>query len=291
MKKFFKWLGIILLILILAGIGGVYFLINKADAILAAKYEVDPPVFLIPNDSLSLVKGEKLAILCTDCHGSNHGGSDFFNDKQLGIIYAPNLTKGLGSAVKNYSDKDWIRAIRHGIRPNGDGLLIMPSIDYYQMSQNDVSALIAYLKQIPHVDHETGETKMTSFGKVLLALGAFGETHSANILDHSKPAGADVIKGANKEYGKYLIAITGCKSCHQGNLKGGKHPDPNSPPVPDITSSGNLGHWSQSQFINTMYSGTTPENKVLDKKYMPYLAFSGLEEDDLKAIQLYLSSL
>lgn len=291
MKKFLKWIGIVLLVIIIGILGTGFYLVKKADKILAKKFNIDPPVFAIPGDSLSIAKGAKFAMLCTDCHGKKLEGFAFFNDPKLGILHAPNLTRGKGSAVSYYTDKDWIQSVRHGVRPNGDGLLVMPAKDYYYMSKEDIASLIAYVKQIEPVDNVTGKNSLTTMGKILMAMNAFGEMHSASLLDHSKPVGDAPAAAANAEYGKYLLNISGCKSCHGEMLNGGKHPDPNSPPVPNLTSKGNLKHWNKDQFIATIKTGTTPEGKKLHPKYMPYASYSALSDDDLTAIYLYLQSL
>ncbi len=74
------------------------------------------------------------------------GGADFFNDPALAVIDAPNLTPGQGGVGAHFSDADWVRAIRHGIDPTGRPLLIMPSRNYYHLSDEDLGKVIAYLK-------------------------------------------------------------------------------------------------------------------------------------------------
>lgn len=292
MKKLLKWIGIVLLILAIVAFSGAYYLTTKADTLMAAKFEVKPPTFEIPSDSLSLLNGKKLAGLCTECHGKNFEGYAFFNDPKLGKIYGPNLTKGKGSATSYYSDMDWIRAIRHGVRPNGDGLVIMPAQDYYALSKTDLASIIAYMKTIEPVDNVTEKNHLTTLGKILLAVGAFGEVHAAKTLDHTKPPIENApTAGANVEYGEYLVQISGCKTCHGPQLNGGKHPDPNSPLVPNLTPKGNLNNWSKEHFITAFRTGKTPEGKTLNVKYMPYTAFNTLSEDDITAVYLYLKTL
>lgn len=291
MKKIIKWAGIVLLSLLLLALAGGFILIKKAEHLMARTYTVDPMEFDIPTDSASIARGAKLAVLCTDCHGKHYEGFAFFNDEKIGKVYAPNLTKGKGGATVNYKDIDWIRSIRHGVRPNGEGLLIMPSEDFYALSKSDIAALIAYMKSIPPVDHEPEQNHMSSFGKILLAMGAFGEVHHAAKLNHSKGPGGAPAEGITPEYGKYVVDFSGCRSCHGTELHGGKHPDPNSPPVPAISTKGNPGKWSADQFISVLKSGKTPEGKDLNKKFMPISAFAGLSDEQLRAVHTYLQTL
>lgn len=61
--------------------------------------------------------------------------------------------------------------------------------------------------------------------------------------------------------------------------------------APDITSGGDAGTWSRSQFINTICSGTTPRGNLLNPRFMPWNRFTLMTDDELDAIWLYLQSL
>ena len=63
------------------------------------------------------------------------------DDPFLGTIPASNLTSGKGGIAKSYSDADWIRAIRHGVKPDSRVEILM--YDYSTMSDRDLGALIA----------------------------------------------------------------------------------------------------------------------------------------------------
>jgi mono/diheme cytochrome c family protein len=292
MKKLLKWIGIILGVLIVIVIAAVLYLGNKADKMMSQKFNVTPPVFTIPADSASIAYGEKFAAGCKECHGDNLGGKVFFDDPTIGKIYSINLTKGKGGIGSSYTDLDWIRSTRHGVRPNGDGLMVMPAKDHFYMSERDISCIIAYCKSVPPIDNEAGKNELKTMGKILMALGAFGEMFSASaIKDHSKPPGSAPPVGPTAEYGNYLVRITGCRTCHNSDLGGGKSPDPNSPPVPNLTPAGNLPKWGANGFINTLRTGKTPEGKALDAKFMPYKAYAKFSNNDLTAMHAYFLSL
>jgi cytochrome c553 len=292
MKKVFKWIGIILGVLIVIVIVTVFVLVKKADKMMVQTFDIRPTYFTIESDSNSIRNGAKFANLCKECHGMQFEGYAFFNEADLGKLYAPNLTKGKGSAVLDYDDVDWIRSIRHGVRPNGEGLMIMPSKDFYAMSKKDIGDLVSYLKTIPPVDHEHKEKNyLTTLGKVLLSLGQFGELYGANEIDHNKPAGNAPAVAASVEYGDYMVKISGCRTCHGEGLNGARHPNPKSPLVPNLTKGGNLAKWSDQDFLISMRTGKTPEGKQLDKLFMPYPGFAGLGDEELTAIFRYLQAL
>ena len=90
-------------------------------------------------------------------------------------------------------------------------------------------------------------------------------------------------------YGQYLAI--GCQGCHRPNLQGGGPLAPGFPPVPDITSTGNLRSWNDNSFITTIRTGKTPEGKELNNQFMPWKSISHFTDDELKSIYLYLKSL
>ena len=69
------------------------------------------------------------------------------------LLNAPNLTRGAGGVAAGYSDDAaWVRAIRHGLNPQGRALVIMPSEVFYFLSDEDLGALVAYVKSLPPVE-------------------------------------------------------------------------------------------------------------------------------------------
>jgi hypothetical protein len=73
-------------------------------------------------------------------------------------------------------------------------------------------------------------------------------------------------------------------------LNGGIPGDPVSPPAPNITTSGNLGKWSLDQFRETMRGGKTPEGKILNPKFMPWVGVGAHDDEELEAIFNYIKS-
>jgi mono/diheme cytochrome c family protein len=291
MKKILKWAGIILLSLVLIGLFAAFIILGKFNSRKEKSYTIAIKAASIPTDSASIARGMHFVPICQSCHGEALEGKVFFEDPKIGKIYSPNLTRGNGGVGAYYTDEDWIKAIRHGINPKGNPLLIMPSSDFAAMSQQDLFDLIAYLKQAPPVDNSKGENVLPPFTKALLQLGAFGTAFHTEVIDHQAPYPSAPTTAVSKEYGAYLLEITGCKACHGPLMHGGESPDPNSPPVPNITSKGVIKTWSSEQFAITMKTGITPENKSLNDQFMPWKHIGQLPEQDLKAIYTYLMSL
>ncbi len=98
-----------------------------------------------------IARGEQLANICVSCHTPGNqlplSGSNFaakFDFPPLGTLYAPNLTPS--GNIKDWTDGEVIRAIREGVYRDGRSLLVMPSANFRNMSDEDVQALVAYLR-------------------------------------------------------------------------------------------------------------------------------------------------
>jgi hypothetical protein len=125
--------------------------------------------------------------------------------------------------------------------------------------------------------------------KVLYGLGAFGDLLYAEVIPHDTRPPAPP-EGVTVEYGEYLVNANGCRSCHGKELSGGKSPDPDAPLGPNLTPGGALASWSEEEFLHTMRTGFTPDERQLDPAYMPWPYLGRMSDDEWSAIWLYLQS-
>jgi len=132
------------------------------------------------------------------------------------------------------------------------------------MSDRDLGALNAYLKQIPPVDSDYPAMHFGPIVPIAPAVGLF--TPAAELIDHDAPRPADPAPGATKEYGRYLSVI--CAGCH-GNSVAGK-----------------LEKWNQEDFIRTIHTGVLPDGKQLGPT-MSSKTFSEMNDMELSALWLY----
>ena len=293
LTKIFKWTGIVIgsLLVLAAVLVGVLY--ARGNARLTKEYDVQPESVLIPTDQASLEQGKKWAtVLCADCHGEDFSGKPLVDDKTVGFVAAPNLTSGQGGAGEEFTDQDWILALRHGVDPHeGRALIAMPSMNYFYLTDKDLGEIITYLKTLPPVDNEMGEPELSFMGKVLLAAGGFGKSvlpaeviaHPGSVSSVVEPSVNVEYGGATVEYGDYLVRVIGCRDCHGENLTGGSSPAPGAPYAPDLTSGGVGGTWSKEAFITAV--------RTMQGKGMPWAALKPLDDPELEAILLYLQSL
>jgi cytochrome c553 len=291
MKKIFKWIGIILGLAILTVTMTTVFIVRSFNAKLNKHYDFQVQNIPIPADSISIARGRSWSAVCTSCHGENLGGKIVFEDPGLATIYASNLTSGAGGVASVYSDQDWIRAIRHGVRRDGKALFLMPAHEFHHLNQSDLASLIAYIKTLDPIDQMPKPLITTTVAKILGELGAFGILFPAEIIDHSAEFDSPIDAAVTPKYGEYVVNVVGCRTCHGQELNGGKDPNPDAPPGPNLTPGGIMSKYSGEQFLHTIRTGVTLTGRTLNEEFMPWPAISKLDEIQIRAIYIYLKSL
>lgn len=229
---------------------------------------------------------------CTDCHAANLQGQVMMDDPAFGTLAAANLTSGKGGVGASYqSDDDWVRSIRHGVRPDGRALIFMPSSLYYYTSDQDLGDVIAYLKSLPPQDNMLPAPRMGPIARALYASKKL-PLLSVETIDHDAKRPPDVAPGVTVAYGAYLSKVGGCAGCHKRNFEGG--PDPAGPPgsaVPlNLTPAGDLGKWTEQDFFNALRTGKRPDGRVLDS-FMPWRFTAMMSDDEIRALWMYLKTL
>ncbi|MPR36212.1 c-type cytochrome [Salmonirosea aquatica] len=292
MKKILKWTGIVLVaLLVIVAIAGAYFA-NNFENRLAKTYEVTPARVPVPTDSALLSEGERLAkIHCIACHGKDLGGTEFFNDAAIGSVPASNLTAGQGGKGREYDEVDFIRAIRHGIKKDGTPAFIMPAAEFQHLSDEDLGAIVGYLKSVPQQNRNWSGPQITFLGRALAGAGLFGDVINAENIDHAAIAAVSApVRGATAEYGRYLVKTSGCPGCHGKELNGMQPGEPGAPFAPNLTPGGNVGKWSEDQFRAALRTGVTPDQRQLNPSFMPWPGFAYLHDDEISALYKYLQA-
>ncbi len=293
MKKLFKWLGIVLggLILLLAVAAGALLLI--ANDMLSRTYTVTLPPLSVPSDAATLERGRHIVTtVCVICHGDDLGGKVVVNSPIFAVISGLNLTRGQGGvAAEEYkTDADWVRAIRYGLDPEGESLIMMPSYQFYYLSDADLAAVIAYIKSVPPVNNDVADPQFSVFAKLLLPLGGLGKLYVVSAIPANTPPPPAPAPGVSAAYGHYLARIHICAQCHKSDLGGGANDDPAAPYESNLTPGGDLGGWTQADFVAALRMGVRPNGKAIDPA-MPWKVFGGMTDDELDALWLYLKSL
>lgn len=223
--------------------------------------------------------------------GGHRGGDDLGGgvvvDGPPGKVYAPNITPGAGSVTTSFTTADWVRVIRHGVKNDGTGALIMPSDDYVNVSERDLASLVAYLKQVRPANRAIQGVALSPLGRLLVVVGQL-PLH-AETIDHAAPLPESPDTDSQTAYGAYLVSLS-CEGCHTRDLTGG--PMRGAPAgVPDPADIGRvaLADWSADDFTRAIRTGVRPDGVVLNA-FMPYGSFATMTAAEVGAIWAYIQS-
>lgn len=293
MGKVLRWTGVALGTVAVIGAGVAAWIYFGSNAVLRRTQAVTvrPVVVPAPTDAAALARGKHLATTrgCTDCHGADFGGATVMDNGAMGRVAGSNLTRGRGGLPADYRDEDYVRAIRHGVARDGRGFFLMPSQEYAGFTEEDLGALVAFLKSLPRVDRESGGVKLGPIARMLVATGKI--QLAADQIDHANVKPATVRTAVSVEYGRYVAAS--CTGCHGENLSGGKIDigPPDWPPAANLTPhpDGRLAKWGEAEFLAAMRTGRRPDGSEINP-VMPR-AFGGMDDTELRALWLYLRTL
>src|SRR5438128_856586 len=125
MKTLLKWSAIVIggLVLLVAVAVFVGLQLSERKKVRTVDVAVQPVAYA--SDAQALARGKYLfeSRGCVDCHGANGAGRDFVKKADIHLAGA-NITPG--GVTASYKPEDWVRTIRHGVKPNGQPLMVMP---------------------------------------------------------------------------------------------------------------------------------------------------------------------
>jgi mono/diheme cytochrome c family protein len=278
-----------LVVLVLVALAAVY---AASQRRMDRRFEVTPTAVVVPSDAAALGEGLRLYFSrgCADCHGDDLGGKRVIDDLLAGMVFGANLTGGRGGLGER-DDLDLVRAIRHGVAPDGRALLFMPAHEYNPLADAEIGAIIAAIRAAAPVDREAPPPRI---GPLMRALFLFGEVPtlvSAEVIDHDAPRPAPPTVAPTAAYGAYLANL--CVGCHGPGLSGGSIPGapPSWPPASNITlDASGLATWDEEGFIRAMRSGTRADGTLIDP-VMPWRNFSRMTDTELQALWRHLAAL
>jgi mono/diheme cytochrome c family protein len=261
---------------------------RKAQRLVDVKLQSLP----LRSDAASIERGRYLFLSrgCTECHGVDGGGKDVANDGKGFVIHAPNITPAPGSVVASYTADDWERTIRHGVAPDGRPLLIMPSEDYNRFTNDDLAAMVAYLRQMPAAAGGGTVIDLPLPLRAFYGLGLIRD--AAEKIDHTLPPSTPVAEAVTAAHGAY-VANT-CIGCHGAGLGGGKIPGapPEWPAAANLTpGEGSVMplYPDAPAFVAMMRSGKRPDGSAVSP-VMPFVALKEMNDTDLMALYLHLKA-
>lgn len=278
------------LLAVAAAIAG--FALLRAEHKLRRQLDLQVPAVAVPADAAALQRGRHLFLTrgCTDCHGRDGGGRVVIDDGQGMRVRGPNIAQG-SPTIAHYRVEDWVRTLRHGVKPDGRPVLIMPSEDYNRLSDEDLGALIAHLQRLPPADGGPAVVQLSLPFKLLYGLGQIQD--SAEKIDHQLPPSPPMVANASAANGAYVATM--CIGCHGPGLSGGKIPGtpPDWPAAANLTpgqGSAMTAYRTAEDFASMMRSGKRPDGSAISP-VMPFGALKEMDDTELQAMYAYLQTL
>jgi mono/diheme cytochrome c family protein len=275
-------------------------------------------------DAAVIARGEYLVYgpaHCVECHAGSFSdfqkvinnekvplqGGTRFAMPPLGAIYARNLTPDPETGIGRYSDGEIARMMRYNVRPNGRSS-VGPMMPFHNMSDEDMLAIISFLRAQPPVRHQVPENEWTIPGKIIRSIAS--PFKPRDVQDVNPPKVAPEEK-PTKERGEYLARyVANCVGCHTPRhestfeaigpeFSGGWEMEPmplegadhdtwyRTPNITPTKGGGLLKFPDRATFVARFKVG----GRQHAGSPMPWEAFAHMSADDVGAIYVFLRSL
>jgi mono/diheme cytochrome c family protein len=274
--------------------GGGFVLMNTRafDESMNKTWDVPSPKIERSTDPAVIARGKHLVegvagCASKDCHGADLAGGNTLVMGPLGSLTGPNITP-VGNAAA-YKDAELARLLRYGVKSSGKSAVFMPSQDINWMNDEELTAVISYVRSVPPVEKPNGPMKLGVLAKVLDRKGMIP-------IDIARKIGGGQVELAGKPeptpaYGKHIAKS--CMGCHGEGYSGGPIPGaPAEMPVPlNLTPhETGLKGWTQADFNKLLNTGDRKNGKKLHP-FMPIENYGKMDDIEKTALFAYLQSL
>lgn len=275
-------------------------------------FEAPFPDIHASSDPATIARGRYLAYgpaHCVACHTNSveqkavaagatpplAGGNVFV--LPVGTIVTKNLTPDRETGIGSLTDGELARVLRYGVMP--DGRATLPFMEAHDLSDDDLTALISFLRSQPPVRRAVAEPDLNFLGKAIMAFVIKPIGPSQPVRRASPDADGSVARG------EYLVkSVASCAACHtkrshldgsylNTTFSGGEVFDLDDDPKhvlvsPNLTPSrtGRITSWSEERFVGRFGAGVG-----LPGTHMPWREFQQMSESDVRAIYRYLRTL
>lgn len=308
-KRILRFLGGAVVVLAALAVVLVVVILVRAERTFEAPY----PEVRATTDPAMIARGASIAYgagHCVNCHTMRAeakqvhdgahlplaGGATF--DLPFGKVHTPNLTPDAETGIGRRTDGELARVLRYGVMP--DGRAALPFMEYHNLSDEDLTALLSFLRSQKAVKRAIPKHELNLVGKAVLAFAI------KPIGPRTTPRKTSPAPEPTVERGEYLAtSVAVCAECHtkrnllDGSFAGTRfaggmvfevEKDPTKVIVsPNLTPSpkyGRITSWSEDQFVGRFGAGVG-----IPHSHMPWRQFQRMPENDLRAIYRYLRSL
>lgn len=243
---------------------------------------------------------------CVSCHTEKEAGAAFLAggrgiETPFGTFYGPNITPDPETGIGLWTERDFVRALRHGIRPKGGAYYpAFPYTSYTRMKDDDITAIWAYLRSVEPVRRENRSHELAWYAGFRPGLRVWR-------FLHFRPGEFEADPSASDEWnrGAYLSqAAAHCAECHStrtrtgglnpgllyaGGRLGGGDVAPNITPDRDT----GIGRWRPGHLMRYLDLGMDPDGDFAGGVMGDVISegTSHLTDEDRRALVIYLREL
>jgi len=284
-------------------------------------WDIPAPDLHASSDPSIIARGEYLVTgpaHCTECHVSSFAKFQHFYEEgkkhvtltggyafplgPIGTLYSKNLTPDPDTGIGRYTDPQIARMLRYGVRPDGQASipLLMP---FGNMSDEDIVAILSFLRVQPPVRNVIPENEWTMVGKVMRTFVAAAKPNLDVHPSHSAPPQEPTVAR-----GEYIArSVANCGGCHTSfneltgtptapTFSGGNVMEPSAQKgadrtlwfrPPNITPRANsalMKFPDRATFVARFKVG----GRHYDGSPMPWEAFSRMTPEDIGALYEFL---
>lgn len=238
---------------------------------------------------------------CATCHTeASKDAVAFAGGRELrtpfGSFFGPNITPDPVHGIGRWTEADFVRAMRQGVRPDGQHYFpAFPYVAFARMSDADLADLWAFMRSLPASDRPNRAHALR------FPYGMRPAVLAWKLLNFSADPMPDFRRSGGAARGAYIVeALAHCGECHTPRDAMGGRIDSRAYTggalaegrAPDITQV-KLGKWSDADLKEYLASGMTPDGDFAGGEMAEVIrgATSALTADDLAAVVAYLRTL
>ncbi len=176
LRKILKWTGLVLLFLVAGTAIATAFRQHLT-------YQAPYPAVKASSDTTLIKKGKNIALVtkgCVHCHSPINNVDSLLKagiepplagakkfETPFGIFYTPNITPDRHNGIGKMTDGEIARLIRYGVKSNGEASL--PFMQGLDMSDEDMAALLSYLRSLDPVENKPPDNEFSIAGRLAKA--------------------------------------------------------------------------------------------------------------------------
>ena len=274
MKKFLKWMGIVVVSFIAIVVFAMIYVYFASEREFARQYQVAETLSVsLPTDAAEIEEGHRLAQItgCTHCHGANLAKPSVIDIPGIARFVPPNISR----IIPTMSDAQMVGLLRRGVKVDGTTAWLMPAEMFRHLHDQDVARILAWVRTVPASGDVAANTSIHLLGRALVTLNQIKPV--ARQINEAK--GEPAIPPGR---GAYLV-MSACSECHGQDLNG--------VPIAKAPSLMVVKGYSAEQFARLMHDGVGVGEREFELMTpTAKTRFSHLTADEVQAVYEFLQS-